>query len=265
MTKHFKVILIILLFCIAIISFLIYENIFEKKYVLKEFYANGKLKGINEYKIKNCDTVFDGKFINYNNKGNVTSEGQFLNNEPFGYCTYYYENGIKESKHYRKNSNITLESFFYSKRGLLSRYVVSDTNDVPFYVIQYDKIGVTRSSGLLQVELFQHELDKHLYNKEKFVKYTQKKNEHKVGGKINCRFIYPNIPNSKKSYSIEIENSINKYKLKNIKYSKPFFYDLEEKFCVKGRNTIQSIVRYKFNDNVTPMFIDTLKFDIYVK
>ncbi|OWP82622.1 hypothetical protein BWK59_14890 [Flavobacterium davisii] len=240
------------------------ENKAEQKYILKTYNSKGKLIDFYESVIKNGDTILNGKFINYNEKGIKISEGHFLNNEPYGNCIFYYENGVEEKRYFRKNSKINLESTYYNKNGILNRYVVCDENDVPIYVIQFDEVGVTRSSGLLQVELFHHELNKNLYDKDEFVKYIQKNNEYKVGDKIKFRFIYPNIPNAKKSYSIEIENSKKKYKLTNIKYSKPFFYDLEEKIQIKGRNKILSIVKYEFKDKVTPVFIDTLKFDIYV-
>ncbi|AND64165.1 hypothetical protein C3B47_13795 [Flavobacterium columnare] len=263
--KKFIIVLFIVISLIIGFSFYFinYNNKTEQKCIIKKYNLKGELLDYYESVIINKDTILNGKFINYNEKGIKISEGQFLNNEPYGNCIFYDKNGIIEKKYFRKNSKIDLECTYYNKNGILNRYIACNENDIPFYVIQYDKIGVTRSSGLLQVELFQHELDKHLYNKDEFVKYIQKKKEYKVGDKIKCRFIYPNIPNAKKSYSIEIENSSKKFKLNNIKYSKPFFYDIEEKIQYKGKNTILSIVKYEFNDKVTPVFIDTLKFDIY--
>ena len=82
----------------AIISIFSYFKS-ERVYTLKEYDSKGILIGTNEYIIKNGDAIMHGKFINYNEKGVIISEGQFLNNEVNGKCFYYYDNGRLKSIH----------------------------------------------------------------------------------------------------------------------------------------------------------------------
>ncbi|MCV9930260.1 hypothetical protein OIU83_21560 [Flavobacterium sp. LS1R49] len=91
----------------------------EKVYTLKEYSPSGKLLVTSEYVIRNGDTIFHGKFINYNEKGIKINEGQFVDNEPNGKCFYYYENGKIESVYYRKDSKVNLESTYYNQNGLI--------------------------------------------------------------------------------------------------------------------------------------------------
>lgn len=59
----------------------------KKVYTLNEYSPTGRLLGTNEYIIRNGDTIMHGKFINFNDKGIKISEGQFVNDEPYGNVT----------------------------------------------------------------------------------------------------------------------------------------------------------------------------------
>lgn len=230
----------------------------ERVYTLEEYSPTGKLIGTNEYVLRNGNTIMHGKFVNYNEKGIKISEGQFVDNEPFGICSYYYDNGKIKSSHFRKNSKINLESTFYSPKGFIEKYVIYDYLGNYFFIIHFDEKGATRYDGHFQIETYQYKFA----NKEKF---NIHEDQHlKVGDTLKYSYTVANIPNAKRSFTIEnlsIDNSKAKRIIKNIP---PAQIDIKEVLTKKGKNIIRSIVKYEFNDKVTPVFIDTLSFDIHV-
>lgn len=240
----------------VIIVFYYFKN--EEVYILKEYSSTGQLLGKNEYVIRNNDTIFNGKFINYNEKGIKISEGQFVNGYINGKCSYYYDNGKIEEVHYRKNSKITLESTFYNLNGLLEKYVVYDDLGDSSFIIRFDEKGATSYDGHFQIETYQYKFA----NKNKF---NIKEDQYlKVGDKLKYRYIVANIPNTKRSFKIENVNVDNTKVKRNLKNILPAQIDVEEVLTQKGKNTIRSILKYEFNDKVTPVFIDTLSFDVNV-
>ena len=59
--------------------------------------------------------------------------------------------------------------------------------------------------------------------------------------------------------------SIDNAKVKRItKKIEPRQIDVKEVLTKKGKNTIRSIVKYEFNDNLTPIINDTISFDVEV-
>lgn len=86
----------------------------------------------------------------------------------------------------------------------------------------------------------------------------------KVGDTLKYGYIIANIPNTKRSFKIEnlgIDNSKVKRTQKHIL---PAEIDVEEVLTKKGKNTIRSIARYEFKDNITPVYNDTLIFHVNV-
>lgn len=231
----------------------------EKTYILKEYNTNKRLIGTNEYIIRNGDTILNGKFINYNEKGNKIAEGTFVNGNIFGSSIYYYDNGKVEEMHFRKNKDITLESIWNYPNGKIERYVLYNDFGDTFFIMKYDKYGVVDSyKGIPQIEIYQYRFS----HKEEF---NIKEDQYlKVGDKLKYSYIVANIPNAKRTFKIEnisVDNSKVKRTQKNIL---PAQIDVEEVLTKKGKNTIKSIVRYEFNDKVTPVFTDTLSFDVNV-
>lgn len=253
-TKYKAIIIILILGLTAICYYFKYDKV----NTLKEYSPSGQLIGTNEYVIRNSDTILHGKFVNYNERGIKISEGQFVDNEPNGLCSYYYDNGKIKSVHFRKNSKINLESTFYNPKGFIEKYVVYDYFGNYFFTIYFDEKGATNYDGHFQIETYQYKYA----NKAKF--NITKDQYLKVGDKLKYSYIVANIPNTKRSFKIEnlsIDNSKVKRTQKNIL---PAQIDVEEVLTKKGKNTIRSIVRYEFNDKVTPVFTDTLSFDVNV-
>lgn len=231
----------------------------NKVYVLKEHNQAGQLIGTNEYIIRGSDTIMHGKFVNYNERGIKISEGQFVNGNISGKCLYYYDNGVLESKCYKKTTEITLEAMWNYPNGQLEKYVMYTDFGEPIFIIKYDKKQIVDSyKGRPQLEIYQHKVDTISRN------YEQIRNSFKIGDKLKYNYIVANIPNAKRSFTIEnlgIDNSKVKRTQKHIL---PTQIDVEEVLTKKGKNTIRSIVRYEFNDKVTPVFTDTLFFDVNV-
>ncbi|WP_375605342.1 toxin-antitoxin system YwqK family antitoxin [Flavobacterium davisii] len=256
-TKRNKLLLLAVILLILVITNIYFYNKEDKIYILKEYSVKGKLIGTNEYIIRNGDTIFQGKFINYNERGIKISEGQFINNEPYGICKYYYDNGKIESVYFRENSKINLESFAYYPDGKIKQYRMYSDFGAPLHTTNFDKDGVTGSyNGRPHFEIHLHKIANH--------QYKQIKNSFTLGETLKYSYIIANIPKTKRS--IKIENiSVDNSKVKRtLKHIEPCQWDVEEVLTKKGKNTIQSIVKYEFKDKVTPVFIDTLSFDIEV-
>jgi len=258
MIKKYKFGILSMIVFFAIISIFSYFKS-ERVYTLKEYDSKGILIGTNEYIIKNGDTIMHGKFINYNEKGVKISEGQFLNNEVNGKCFYYYDNGRLKSIHYRKDSKINLESLEYYSNGKEKRYTLYDDFGRDFFQINYDSLGNIKSNiGPPMIEYYQFKF----LHKEQFNKISNQKL--KIGDILKCKYIVANIPNAKLSFKIE-NISIDNSKVKRTqKYIAPAQIDVEEVLTKKGKNTIRSVLKYEFNDKITPAFIDTLSFDVNV-
>lgn len=255
---NYKIIFLILSVFILVTIIFLYCLKDDKVYVLKEYNSNKKLLGTNEYVIRNGDTIFNGKFINYNERGSKISEGQFINGNIYGKCLYYYDNGKVEEIHFRKNKDITLESTFYNLSGLLEKYVMYDDLGKSSFIISFDEKGATKYDGHFQIETYQYRFS----HKEEF---NIKENQYlKLGDKLKYSYLIANIPNAKRSFTIEnisVENSKVKRTTKKVE---PCQIDVEEVLTKKGKNTIRSIVKYVFNDKVTPVFTDTISFDVEV-
>lgn len=257
-----KQILISIVIFIGIILFLFFYQFFyneNKVYVSKEYNSKGQLIGINEYVIQNNDTILNGKFERYNDKGILISKGQFLNDEVYGKCLYYYDNGVLESTYYKKSTDITLEAMWNYPNGQLEKYVMYTDFGKPLFIIKYDKKHIVDSyKGRPQLEIYQHKVDTTSRN------YKQIKYSFKIGDTLKYTYLVANIPNAKRSFTIE-NVGIDNAKVKRItKKVEPCQLDVKEVLTKKGKNTIRSIVKYEFNDKVTPVFTDTLTFNVDV-
>ena len=248
--------LIIIFILLGILTLLIKINFIndQKVYTLNEYGPNGKLIGTNEYILRDGDTVMNGKFVNYNEKGIKVSEGKFINNEPYGVCSYYDDNGKIEAIYFRKNSKINLECKYYNKKGLLEKYIMCDDLGKTAFVIHFDEKGVTKYDGHFQIETYQ-------YNYANKAKFNIAKDQYlRVGDTLNYSYLVANIPNAKRSFTIE--NLSDSHSKRTTKKTEPCQIDVKEVLTKKGKNTIRSIVTYKFDDGITPVFKDTLSFDV---
>lgn len=259
MKMKYKITFAILFITLAVIILLNVLFNDKKNHVLKEYSAEGKLLGTNEYVIIKGDTILQGKFINYSEKGIKTSEGQFLNNEPNGTCSYYYENGKLESVFYRKNSKINLESTYYNQNGLAYKYIMCDSLGNTRFLIKFDeKAEVKRYEGysILPIGLYK------IVNKKQYK--IKKGDTLNVGDVIKHYYLLANIPHSKRTFKIQNLGTNNLKAKRIIKSKLPAEIIVEEILTKRGPNRIEIIAQYKFDDNVTPTLNKTVSFDINV-
>jgi hypothetical protein len=256
MKTKYKVILIAIVLFFGLIAIYYYIKD-EKVKVLKEYSPLGQLIGTNEYYLKKGDTILHGKFVNYNESGIKISEGQFVDGHINGNCLYYYNNGKIETKQYKRGQT-TLQSIDYNQNGLLERYIMCDELGRWVFKIYFDEKGATRYDGYFQIEIYQYKYA----NKSKF---NITEDQHlKVGDTLKYSYLVANIPNAKRSFTIENVGIDNAKVKRSTKKVEPCQIDVKEVLTKKGKNTIRSIVKYEFNDKVTPVFTDTLSFDINV-
>ncbi|KIC02128.1 toxin-antitoxin system YwqK family antitoxin [Flavobacterium sp. JRM] len=246
MKKIYIVIFIILLGLVVL--FFYFKD--EKVHTFKEYSPSGKLISTNEYVIRNGKPIQHGKFVNYNEKGIKIAEGNFVNNEPNGKSIYYFDNGKIESIQYKKTSKITEESIFYNSNGLIRKYIFYNDLGEPYFIIDFDEKGVREFKGPTIKEIDQ---------------YNIKNNQHlKIGDVLKYSYIVANIPNTKRDFKIE-NISIDDSKVKRtIQLVPPTRIDVEEVLIKKGINTIRAIVKYEFEDKITPAINDTISFDVNV-
>jgi antitoxin component YwqK of YwqJK toxin-antitoxin module len=253
-----KIFIIIFILLLIFTIKLIYFND-EKVYTLKEYSPTGTLLGINEYIIRAGDTVFHGKFINYNGKGNKISEGNFDNGHIKGKSIYYFDMGNIESIHYRKNSNITEESIYNYPNGNIKKYLMYDDFGILDFLIRYDKLANVKSyEGLPLVEIYQYKIA----NKEQFK--TKIKQHLKLGDTLKQQYLIANIPNAKRSLKIENLSVDDKKVIRSFKKTSQTGLEVKEVLIKKGINTIRAVVKYEFKDKEKTVINDTISFKVEV-
>lgn len=257
--KKNKILILIIAIVLAGFVYLFFFNKNEKVYVLSQYDSKGKLTGTSEYIIKDGDTIFHGKFINYNKEGVKIAEGDFVNGHVKGKCLYYYDTGELESICYRKDSKITEEITEFYPNGKVKRYIMFDPFGLEAFIVRYDELGIMKNyEGYSIMEIYQYPIA----HKERF--NIKEEQYLKVGDTLKHIYLVANIPNTKRSFTIE-NIGVNHAKVKRItKKVEPCQIDVKEVLTKKGKNTIRSIVKYEFNDKVTPVFTDTLSFDVNV-
>lgn len=258
MKKKYKIALLVL--SIVIIGLIVFNKRRNDKkvHVLNEYNSDGKLTGTNEYIIRNGDTVLQGKFLKYNDKGIKTAEGKFDNNEPTGVSTFYYDNGKIKSLYYRKNSEINLECTYYNQEGIIDKYIMCDSVGNTRFVIKFDNKVVKKYDGysILPIGLYKIE------NKKQYE--IKKGDVLKVGDVIKHSYLVANIPNAKRTFRVENVNADNSAVNRVIKSKLPAEIIINEVLTKKGINKINVIAQYVFDDKVTPTLNKVVSFDINV-
>lgn len=256
MKKTYIIMLVII--SIGLIGlFFYFKN--ESVHVFKQYSTSGKLLKTHEYIIKYGDTILQGKFMNYNESGVKIAEGQYVNNEPNGICSYYYDNGKIESIFYRKNSKIDFEAYYYNHDGKIRKYVMCNDKGEPKFIIDFDGKKVKKYDGYALYPLNQYKIEK-----DKIYKiYTQ--DTLKVGDVIKYDYLLANIPNAEKTFKIETDGLDNSKAKRTITKEVPTRIVVKEILTKKGLNRIKAITQYTFNDNVTHVKNDTVSFDVNVK
>jgi hypothetical protein len=258
MNRKYKIILIL---SIIIISWLLVFFYFkdEKNHVLKEYYPDTKQTDISEYVIRNGDTIFHGKFVRYNEKGNKIAEGNFVNGEPTGKSIYYFDNGVIESIFFRKNSKITEQNIDNFLSGKIMSYTLYDDLGMSAFIILFDEKGNVKSyKGYPIMETYQYKTK----SKEQF---KIKINQHpKTGDTLQHEYLIADIPNAKRSIKIENIGSDDVKAKRIFKKASQISLNVEEILTKKGINTIRAIVKYEFNDKDKTVISDTISFKVQV-
>lgn len=259
MKNRKKVIVLILL--VLIIGFIILYFFLneEKVYVLTKY--DPKTKGTTsiEYVIKNGDTIFQGKYIYFNEQGNKISEGNFVNGHIKGKTINYYDNGKIESIVFHKNQEIMEEGSYYYANGMIESYIMYDDFGKSSFIISYDEKGPKKYDGHALLEIYQYKFNhKNEYN-------ISTDQILKVGDTLKYKYLLANIPNTKRAFKIENVGIDNKKVNRFITRKAPVEVDVKEVLTKKGINTIRAVAHYKFNDSNVPSIIDTISFRVEVK
>lgn len=258
MNKKYKILIGLSIIIIGLASIYFYSR-GEKVYTLKKYYPDTKQTDISQYVIRNGDTVFHGKYISYNEKGNKISEVNFVDGDIKGKCIYYFNNGQIESIQFKTNSKITQEGIWNNPNGKIRQYALYNPAGECIFTVYYDKDGVVGSyNGHPQIEVYQYKFS---HKKQFNIKTDQYL---KIGDILKYKYVIANIPNAKRSFKIENLNIDNSKVKRTLKQVLPAQIDVEEALTKKGKNTIRSIVSYEFNDSITPILKDTLSFDVNV-
>ncbi|MFK7048551.1 hypothetical protein V3Q77_01470 [Flavobacterium davisii] len=258
MTNKYKIVISFLLLVIFAALIFVFSFKEEKVYTSHEYNSNGQLIGINEYIIRNSDTILQGKFERYNDKGIIISKGQFLNDEPYGKCSYYYDDGKIEAIQFKKNSKITLEAIKYNRRNFIKKYVMCNTYGEAKFIIEFDNKITQRYTGYSTYPVKQYKL---YHGKEIDIKTGDIL---KVGDTIRYDYLIANIPYAKRTLKIETEGIDNSKINRRISKKAPTSLIVEEILTKRGLNRIKAITQYVFDDKFTPVKNDTVSFDIEV-
>lgn len=222
--------------------------------VLRMYFPKDKEIVFSEYIIVENDTVLDGKYTVCKYNGEKIKSGIYKNGKSLDAIDYYFDNNNSENKR-----ELDLEAVFDYKKEKIKRYMMYDDFGKSAFFIKFDKQGHMESyKGFPIMEIYQYKI----VNKKQF---KTKNNQYlKVGDILKHQYLIANIPNAKRSLIIENLNVDNSKVKRTQKIILPSQIDIEEVLIKKGKNTIRSIVKYEFNDKVTPVFTDTISFDVNV-
>ncbi|WP_243396853.1 toxin-antitoxin system YwqK family antitoxin [Flavobacterium pectinovorum] len=251
------VLIFIVVILVLVVLLFFFKN--EEVHILKKYDVKTKQTTTLEYIIKDKDTIFQGKFICYNEKGNKTYEGVFVNGHIKGKTIHYYDNGNIESIDYIKNSKVTEESTYNYPSGKVMKYLMYDDFGILDFLIRYDESTNVKSyEGLPLIEIYQYKIA----NKEQFkIKINQYL---KVGDTLKHQYFIANIPNAKRNFKIENLDVDNKKVKRTFKKTSQTGIDVKEILTKKGINTIRAIVKYEFNDKEKTVINDTISFKVMV-
>ncbi len=255
MNKLNKNVFIIIFISVIIIALVFHFHNDNKTHVLKEYDTIKKVTKTFEYVIKNGDTIFHGKFSKINSRGVKISEGNYINNSPYGKCVYYYDDGAIESVQFRLGNNQNSEATWYYKNGKIESYIMYDNKGRPVFKIIFDQNGVEKYKGYSLLEI---------YNGEP-LKSVQKKEFLNVGDTLKYKYLIANIPMAKRTLKIENIGAKNSNYTRKVTNKVSTLFEIKEVVRKRGENTIRAIVKYDFDDKEMPALIDTISFKIYVK
>jgi len=257
--KHIIIIIITSIIIILGFTALYFFNKSEKTFFLKSYYPDKKVTDISQYVIRNGDTILEGRFTQYNQKGQKIVEGNFVNGHIKGKSIYYFDNGNIESIHYRKDGKVTEESTYNYPNGKVRKYAMYDDFGILDFLIIYDESGnVKNYQGLPLIEIYQYKIA----NKKQFkIKTNQVL---KMGDTLKYHYLIANVPIAKRSFKIENLDVDNSKVKRTFTQIPPVGIIVKEILTQKGINTIRAIVKYEFNDKKKTVIKDTISFNVNV-
>ncbi|OXA88698.1 toxin-antitoxin system YwqK family antitoxin [Flavobacterium hercynium] len=260
MKKSIKFLLLFLIItCGAIIIYVFSIKKEEQLHDFRYYDPKTHLLSVSQFVIRNNDSIFQGKFTTYNEKGTKIAEANFIEGHVEGKCINYFENGKIESIQYKRKGDIKEESFWYYPNGIVEKYALYNPLGGLIFTAKYDQNGEIESyKGSPQIEVYQYKFA----NKKKFnIKNDQYL---KVGDILKHTYVLGNIPYTKRSLKIENLAIPNNKVKRTITKNSTVEINVEEVLVKKGVNTIRTIVEYKFNDKTTPTLTDTISFNVTV-
>ena len=254
--KNKKVIFILIAAAVGV-AFIYHFNR-EQVYTAKYYNPKSQTTVTTDFVIRKGDTIANGKFIRQSKDGNKIVEGSFVNGQMCGQWTYFFENGNMEKSLYYKNNEIVLEESFWTPNGLVKEYDMYNLFGKRAFIIYFDRKGVKSYDGFPLMEIYQYRFShKELYH----IKEDQYL---KVGDTLKYEYLLANIPNTSRSFKIENLALDNNDVKRALVRKAPTKLEVKEVLTKKGINTIRAIVQYKFKDKVTPVFNDTISFEVKV-
>lgn len=259
MKTKYKILLIVI--SVILLGLIVFNFCFkdEKLRTLKRYYPDSKETYVYKYIVRNGDTILQGDVIVYNKKGIKVAKGNLINNVTKGEFIYYYDNGKIESKKYVLDNKKNAEYLWNYPNGKIEKYVFFNDLGEPYFIISYDEKGPTQYEG---------PTIKNIYHKN----FNSKKHDNiqddqyfKVGDTLIHQYLVANIPNAKRSFTVENVGSDNVKVKRAITAIPPTTIDVKEILTKKGKNTIRTVVKYEFKDDIMPAINDTLSFDVNVR
>ncbi|WP_291151831.1 hypothetical protein [Flavobacterium sp. UBA7680] len=256
--SKYKIILIA--FFVIFIGLIVFVFCFkdEKVQTLKRYYSDSEKTYVHQYIIRNGDTILHGDVIVYNKKGIKVAKGNLINNVPKGEFIYYYDNGKIESIKYVLGNKKDAEYLWNYPNGKIEKYVFFNDLGEPYFIISYDEKGPTQYEGPTIKNIYHKKFNSKKHNDIQDNQYFR------VGDTLIHQYLVANIPNAKRSFTVENVGNDNVKVKRTITPKPPTTIDVKEILTKKGKNTIRAVVKYEFKDDIVPAINDTLSFDVEV-
>lgn len=232
----------------------------SEKDILKLYDTKTKITTLYNYIInKDGDTILNGNFFQYNNKGTKIASGHGVNGHLKGEFTTYYDNGNLKFKRYILDKKRDAENTEYYLNGKVSRYIMFDDFGSTAFIARYDTNGNIKSyEGYPIMEIYQYKLARKKQFKINKTQYL------KIGDFLEHKYLIANIPYAKRSFTLELVGSD---KLKSVRIVDSISIvqtNYSERLTQKGINKMRAIVKYEFNDKSRTTINDTISFEVEV-
>jgi antitoxin component YwqK of YwqJK toxin-antitoxin module len=184
------------------------EEIIKEKngrYLIREFYPDGKL--FSEYETTNTSkkNLPSGSIKTYDKNGKITFEGTFIDGQPDDQNKTYYPGGILQNQAYWKNGKV-IENSSYNPKGILVEYdFISFANDTLFQMKnKWAYYGLTDKYSAAQSK--NKDLDTQIYQEGAGLIYTSKEDTVSAGKNYKKEIIICNPPGFQRTFQYTIQS-----------------------------------------------------------